>query len=386
MTAPIGVIINPNARGVARDRGLAARLRTVVGRDGEVVETYSPAQLAAAIDRFAARGCDLVASCGGDGTNLTNPGDYRPYLRALLDALDAWVRDGTPPPPSVYPRIDQGTLVPWIRDQRSDRRQLVPLDHVERKSRSCHLPDARRGLDDDLRNRDPRRQRRQSDGQPDTAAQRAADPRSRGGRITGCAPFVSNCHDAHWTATTATVMAGDPSRAEGEPEVVMAYLPRESCHVIDTWHVMGMRGTGSNDVAVTDVFVPMTRTFPLVPEFTPGSHYQGPLYRFPLVGIVATNLPPLVLTVARRAIEEVSALAQGLGLADKPGSGAFYLPLTPNGRGVADGWAASGDGDAKNPEPISLLVVSVHDGEQLGDGSAQHVFQHPASVRSGQGL
>ena len=72
-----------------------------------------------------------------------------------------------------------------------------------------------------------------------------------------------------------------------------------------------MRGTGSHDVAVTDIFVPTARTFPLVPAFTPGSHYQGPLYRFPLVGIVASNLPPLLLAVARRAIEEVSALAQG---------------------------------------------------------------------------
>jgi alkylation response protein AidB-like acyl-CoA dehydrogenase len=132
-----------------------------------------------------------------------------------------------------------------------------------------------------------------------------------GYRITGRAPLVSNCHDADWIATTAAVMAGDPPRAAGEPEVVMAYLPRENCQVIDTWHVMGMRGTGSNDVAVTDVFVPTARTFPLVPEFTPGSHYQGPLYRFPLVGIVASNLSPLLLAVARRAIEEVSALAQG---------------------------------------------------------------------------
>jgi indole-3-acetate monooxygenase len=132
-----------------------------------------------------------------------------------------------------------------------------------------------------------------------------------GYRITGRAPFVSNCHDANWIATTAAVMAGDQSRPEGEPDAVMAYLPRDSCEVIDTWHVMGMRGTGSNDVAVTDVFVPRARTFPFVPEFTPGSHYQGPLYRFPLIGIVATSLPPLVLAVARRAIEEVSALAQG---------------------------------------------------------------------------
>jgi indole-3-acetate monooxygenase len=103
-----------------------------------------------------------------------------------------------------------------------------------------------------------------------------AAPVQDGYRITGRAPFVSNCNDADWIATTATVMAGEQSRAEGEPEAVMAYLSRESCQVIDTWHVMGMRGTGSNDVAVTDVFVPRARTFPFVPEFTPGSHYQGP--------------------------------------------------------------------------------------------------------------
>jgi indole-3-acetate monooxygenase len=132
-----------------------------------------------------------------------------------------------------------------------------------------------------------------------------------GYRITGRSPFISNCHDANWVATTAVVMSGDPSPAAGAPEVVVAYLPRESCQVIDTWHVLGMRGTGSNDVTVTDVFVPTARTFPFVPEFTPGSHYQGSLYRFPLIGMVASNLPPLLLAVARRAIEEVSMLAQG---------------------------------------------------------------------------
>ena len=138
-----------------------------------------------------------------------------------------------------------------------------------------------------------------------------AIPAEGGYRITGRSPFVSNCHDANWIATTAMVMATDQSRPEGEPEAVMAYLPRESCEIIDTWHVMGMRGTGSNDVAVTDVFVPTARTFPIAPNFTPGSHYRGPLYRFPVIGIVGSNLPPLLLAVARNAIEEVSALAQG---------------------------------------------------------------------------
>src|SRR5205085_4015633 len=52
----------------------------------------------------------------GIGDNLHNPGDYKPFLRALLDALDAWVRDGTAPPPSVYPRIADDMLVDWRRE------------------------------------------------------------------------------------------------------------------------------------------------------------------------------------------------------------------------------------------------------------------------------
>ena len=112
---------------------------------------------------------------------------------------------------------------------------------------------------------------------------------------------------------TAMVMEGEQAHKEdhGEPEMVMAYVPRAQCQVIDTWNVMGMRGTGSHDIAVTDVFVPKTRTFPMVPEFEPGSHYQGPLYRFPLVGVGATGIAPVMLAVARQAIDYVSELAQG---------------------------------------------------------------------------
>jgi hypothetical protein len=53
----------------------------------------------------------------GIAENLLNPADYRPLLRALLDALDAWVLDGSEPPPSVYPRVDAGTLVGWSQKE-----------------------------------------------------------------------------------------------------------------------------------------------------------------------------------------------------------------------------------------------------------------------------
>lgn len=49
----------------------------------------------------------------GQGQSLANPGDYRPLLRGLLTALDAWCRSETSPPASRFPRIDEGTLVPW---------------------------------------------------------------------------------------------------------------------------------------------------------------------------------------------------------------------------------------------------------------------------------
>jgi NADH-quinone oxidoreductase subunit G len=54
----------------------------------------------------------------------------------------------------------------------------------------------------------------------------------------------------------------------------------------------------------------------------------------------------------------LAALAGELGLADKPGSGAFHLPSTANGKGVADAWAACSDAEGPNPDPIGLLFVS----------------------------
>jgi NADH-quinone oxidoreductase subunit G len=54
----------------------------------------------------------------------------------------------------------------------------------------------------------------------------------------------------------------------------------------------------------------------------------------------------------------VAALAAKLGLAGREGCGAFYLPETPNGRGVADAWAASSDDEGEESESIGVLIVS----------------------------
>jgi len=129
-----------------------------------------------------------------------------------------------------------------------------------------------------------------------------------GYRISGRAPFVSNCYDADWILSMVVVDEDDS--AGDEPEMRMVYLPSQQCEIIDTWNVMGMRGTGSNDISLTDVYVPKSRTFPFVPEFQPGSHYLGPLYRLPVVGAAASGIPTPMLGVARRALDEVTELAQ----------------------------------------------------------------------------
>jgi NADH-quinone oxidoreductase subunit G len=54
----------------------------------------------------------------------------------------------------------------------------------------------------------------------------------------------------------------------------------------------------------------------------------------------------------------LAALARELGFADKAGSGAFYLPETANGRGVAQAWAAAADDAGADEGAIGLLIVS----------------------------
>lgn len=55
---------------------------------------------------------DTDANTDARGIHGFNAVDYAPLLRAALVNLDGWVTDGTPPPPSVFPRLADGTAVP----------------------------------------------------------------------------------------------------------------------------------------------------------------------------------------------------------------------------------------------------------------------------------
>jgi indole-3-acetate monooxygenase len=94
--------------------------------------------------------------------------------------------------------------------------------------------------------------------------------------------------------------------AKGSPEMLQAVLRAADVSILDTWHVSGMRGTGSHDYAVDNLFVPDGLVEPL--RIT-GPLEPGPLYAFgifPTFGVVKSAV---ALGIARHAIETFKALA-----------------------------------------------------------------------------
>ena len=138
-----------------------------------------------------------------------------------------------------------------------------------------------------------------------------AIPVEGGYRLTGQWPFVSGAHDCRWFLFLPRLMDGDQPRlnTRGVPMQLWAFLPADEASILDTWHTLGMRGTGSHDVAVSDLFVPERHTAPLVPLEQPGQAYQGPLYRLTIWPSVALLAPP-ALGVARAAIDDLLELAR----------------------------------------------------------------------------
>jgi alkylation response protein AidB-like acyl-CoA dehydrogenase len=89
-------------------------------------------------------------------------------------------------------------------------------------------------------------------------------------------------------------------------------MPRDELEVLDTWHTLGLRGTGSHDTVADELFVPRERVFSLLD----GPRIDRPLYRFPIFGYFALSIAAAALGNARGAIEELGALA-----ANKVGQG-----------------------------------------------------------------
>jgi indole-3-acetate monooxygenase len=95
--------------------------------------------------------------------------------------------------------------------------------------------------------------------------------------------------------------------SDGIPEMRVAFLPRDEVTFTDGWHVQGLKGTGSYDYSVADVFVPESRTIPLFTrEPARGS---SPASRMGLMPVTAAGHASFALGVAKSMLDDVEELA-----------------------------------------------------------------------------
>ncbi len=116
-------------------------------------------------------------------------------------------------------------------------------------------------------------------------------------RLTGRWPFTSNCEQAAWIGLAASFV--------GEPAPRLIFVPRSHVTIDQTWDVVGMRATASNDTLVADFTVRRAHTC----SFADRPWATGPLWRLPLFVALAPPLAAVSLGLARGALDELNRQA-----------------------------------------------------------------------------
>ena len=130
-----------------------------------------------------------------------------------------------------------------------------------------------------------------------------AVPAEGGYRFTGQWPFASGCNHADYIDFAAFVEPppnGGPSN--DTPRIRFGVVPADDVEILDTWHVSGLKGTGSHDFQVSDLFVPQ--------EWTGSFLAPAPVVRHPLdavrpLGRLGLELAAVAAGTAQGAIDDL---------------------------------------------------------------------------------
>ena len=158
-------------------------------------------------------------------------------------------------------------------------------------------------------------------------------------RVSGRWAWGSGSANCSWLLGGAIIMEGGEMRRlpNGAPDHRMMVMRRSEVELIDTWDALGMRGTGSGDLAAKDVRVPQGRSVSFITD-TPRE--SGPLYRFAPFGLLALGIAAVASGNALGALDDLKALAVA-----KKGQGSSRS-LAERGVVQADYAAAHADLDA----------------------------------------
>lgn len=116
-------------------------------------------------------------------------------------------------------------------------------------------------------------------------------------RLSGTWPWGSGSQNCTW-------MAGGAVCDDGVFRLL--YVPAADVTIIENWDVVGLRGTGSHDWSVADAVVPVERSVDLLGGAAVES---GPLYQFPLFGLLALGIASVSLGLGAAALDELAELA-----------------------------------------------------------------------------
>ncbi len=142
-------------------------------------------------------------------------------------------------------------------------------------------------------------------------------PVAGGYLVSGRWPFASGCAHADWLiagfrevrdgAGSARAASEVREYGPGEPEgrMMVAIVPRPAATIVDNWRVAGLRGSGSFDFTLSEVFVPAEFTF----ERAASACRGGALFHQEAHVFLSNEVPPLCVGMARRALDLVSELA-----------------------------------------------------------------------------
>ena len=222
-----------------------------------------------------------------------------------------------------------------------------------------------------------------------------AVPVDGGWRVSGQWDFASGVHHARWLMCTSVIMDGDRPRrdANGQPVWRVMWVPKAQGRIVDTWDVVGLRGTGSHDFVVEDVFVPAAyATHPAdapvhrVPGYHPRFHasFQWTTTVANSLGIARGAMDAFVELATTRASTMSSAL-----LRDRPAvqakvaeaeaiicsARAFVLDA------IGRLWQVGRDGGSDIDEPIARARLAIVHGMREAQRAVDLLF-HAAGTNA----
>ncbi len=131
-------------------------------------------------------------------------------------------------------------------------------------------------------------------------------PAEGGFVVSGRWPYCSGIEHAGVLFAGCFLAQDGDQPSDGRPMPIVVGMRREELEVLDTWHTLGLRGTGSHDSVAAELFVPARHAFSLFD----GPRLDRPLYRFPVFGYFALSVAAAAMGNARGAIGDFADLAK----------------------------------------------------------------------------